>query len=359
MRSIYLTVAILFFAILFFQGVAWAQTNSAAFKTDTFISHQVHNLSIAGLSLAVVKNGKVVFSRGYGLANIETGTAADAGTVYKIGSVSKQFISAEVLLLKQDGKLDTHDKVSKYLDSIPGAWQEMTVYELLTHTAGLPLDPPGFEPYEQVTDSAITRQLYRTPLLFPPGDSLSYSNAGYFVLAEIVRKVSGMPWQDFVAGRIFRPLGMTDTRSTTVTDIVPHRANGYDHKNGRWSNAASWIAVRPSGAFLSTVPDMAKWDAALYGDKILSAAGKDEMLTPVRLNNGKTVPYGYGWSLPIWKGHRAVCHDGGMPGFSASILRLPDDGLTVIVLTNTGGIYAMGLAVGVADFYLPAVSSKK
>ncbi len=346
--------------VLLFALQANAQTGTVDQRVDAYINGEMqkgHN--IAGLSLAVVKDGRIVKATGYGLANIETGTPATAKTVYKIASVSKQFLGAGIMLLQQDGKLHLDDKVSLYITGTPNAWKDISIRQVLTHTAGLPLDPPDFEPYKETPDSEVVSSLFSHPLLYKPGEDFRYSNTDYFVIAEIIRKVSGMPWEQFLAQRIFTPLGMSATRTTTTTALVPNRASGYLReggylrKDGELQNAPDWIAVRPSGAFLSSVLDMAKWDADLYKDDLLTAAGRDQMWQPIKLKNGTVVPYGFGWGLSPWQGHRRVFHDGGLPGFQSDIERFIDDRLTVIVLSNMQGVDATKIALDVAAFYLP------
>ena len=340
---------------------ATAQKPSPDKQADAFIRSKMQEGHITGLSLAVVKNGKVVKATGYGLANVETRTPATAATVYQIGSVSKQFLSAGIMLLQQDGKLNITDKLSRYIPDVPATWKDITLQRLLNHSAGLPLDIPAFDPYKIQTDSALTNSLFSVPLLFAPGDSLSYSNAGYFVIADVIRRVSGMPWAEFISKRIFQPLNMTSTRTTTTTELVKDRARGYNVKKGITTNAEAWIHVRPSGAFLSTAGDMAKWDASLYGNTLLSEASKQQLWAPAKLTmHGKIieVAYGLGWGLQPFQGHRRVLHNGGMPGFSADLQRFIDDKLTVIVLCNTEGVDTDKLAETVAGFYNKALKMK-
>src|SRR5262249_54449111 len=162
-----------------------------------------------------------------------------------------------------------------------------------------------------LSDADIVKSSYNTELLFKSGQKWTYSNLGYFALAEIIHKVSGQPWSEFLTEHLFAPAGMTATRTTTTTDIVPRRASGYTWTSDRWENAENWVAVRPSGAFLSTVLDMAKWDALLDSNTILKYPLRQQMWTPIKLNDGTTHPYGFGWFLDPWQGHKRVDHQGG------------------------------------------------
>ncbi|HWF06464.1 MAG TPA: serine hydrolase domain-containing protein [Candidatus Angelobacter sp.] len=338
--------------------LAFACTASAqVFNTQTlddYVTAQMQWEHIPGLSLAVVKDGKIILAKGYGLANVETRTPATPETVYKIGSVSKQFLAAGIMLLVQDGKLSLDDKASKYLEGTPDSWKEITVRHLLSHTSGIVRESPGFEPYKTQTDAEVIKATYALPLRFAPGEKWAYSNVNYYALAEIIHKVSGKPWSDFIAERIFAPAGMKAT-TTTTADIVLSRASGYDNKGGKLHNAEDWPAVRPSGAFISTVLDFAKWDAALYSDNILSAASREQMWKPVTLSNGETARYGLGWFTETFQGHRRIHHEGGIPGFSSDFERFVDDHLTVVVLTNANNRDLEDMALRVAGFYAPAL----
>lgn len=323
---------------------------------DNYIENQLHRQRIAGISLAVIKDGKIVKAKGYGAANIETGTPASADTVYKIGSISKCFFGVAIMMLAEDSRLRLDDTVARYFPDAPEAWKSITIRQLLTHTSGIVEDPPGFTPFESQSDERIVKSLYTAPLLFKPGEQWSYSNANYFVLGEIIRRVSGKPWSGFIEERIFHPLHMDSTRVTTTTEIVPHRAEGYIWNGGRFTKAEDWVAVRPSGAFLSTVMDMAKWDAAVRRRALLKPASWEQILTPVQLRTGKSYPYGFGFFLDPWQGHRQIHHEGQLPGFIGAYQDFPDDHLTLVMLTNTDEIDPLPLAHSIAGFYVRALA---
>jgi CubicO group peptidase (beta-lactamase class C family) len=213
---------------------------------------------------------------------------------------------------------------------------------------------PAFDPTKLQADSVVVRSAFDVPLEFPTGSKYQYCNVCYFALADVIARTSGKPWDVFLGERVFAPLGMTSTRTTTTTELVPNQARGYAWRNGRYVHPMEFVALRPSGAFLSTVLDLAQWDAALYGDRVLTKASRDAIATPVRLTDGTTFGYGFGWRLDSLAGHRRMHHGGTLPGFSAGIVRYPDDSLTVIVLTNADGVRADDLAFGVAEFYLTA-----
>lgn len=324
-------------------------------NVDDYVKQRMEKQHIPGLSLIVIKDQKIIKSAGYGLANVELNVAATPETVYKIGSVSKQFLAAGIMLLVQDGKISIDDNISKFLEGTPDTWKPITIRHLLTHTSGIVREAPGFDPLKIQNDADVIKTAYPLPLRFTPGEKYEYCNVGYFTLAEIISKVSGKPWGDFLHERVFAPLGMNSTRTTNMTTLVPNRASGYIWRNGKFENASIYFALRPSGAFLSTVLDLAKWDAALEAGQLLKPSTLEQMWTPVKLNNGKSHPYGFGWELDPVAGHKLVNHGGSLPGFRAQFARFVADKVTVVVLTNGDNANAAAIANGVADFYIPGL----
>ncbi len=324
---------------------------------DDFVRAQMQKFNIPGLALAVVKDGRIVKVEAYGLANIELDTPATSQTIFKIGSVSKQFIATGIMLLVQDGRIGLDDPVSRYLEGTPESWAPITIRHFLTHTSGVIREAPGFDPFKIQSDADVVKTAYPVPLRFPTGSKWEYCNTGYFALAEIIRVVSGQPWSDFLRSRAFEPSGMSDTKPTQPLDDEPRRAAGYGDKDNT-KPASDWPAVRPSGAFLSTVLDLAKWEAQLAAGTLLSEASRTEMWTPVRLTDGTTHRYGFGWELHDVAGHRHIGHGGSLPGFRAGYSRFPDDHLTVIVLINADDVDRGGNVAGLAKLYLPVAVSK-
>ena len=296
---------------------------------------------------------------GYGVANLETNTPATTQTVYKTASLSKPVIATAVMLLVQDGKISLDDNVGKYLDDAPETWKRITVRQLLTHTSGIPRDPADYEPYKEQPISAVTQSASKLPLEFQPGEKWLYSNVGYYVLAEVITAVSGKPWSDFIHDRIFTPAHMTDARLTTTTDIVPNRASGYHYDADKITNAENWIAVRPSGAFLSTVLDLAKFEAVLNSDSLLLPASRQAMWTPAKLKDRNPTDYGFGWYIDSFLGRARIHQDGQYPGFRADYERFPDDKLTIIVLANLDNDGLERLAINIAGFYAPTLVAPK
>ncbi len=312
---------------------------AGADKVDRMVKADMRKHPIPGLALEIIRNGKCIKRAGYGLANLEWRTPVTPQTVFEIGSVTKQFTAVGILLLAQDGKLSLDDKISLHLTNTPEIWKDITLRHLLTHTSGITnytlLD--GFELTKHLTQAQFIRQVGSHPLDFQPGEKWAYSNSGFSLLGFIIENVSGTNYWEFMRGRIFGPLGMTCTTNRDPRGIILLRAAGYEtNKSGQYINRDYDVTdLSGAGAIVSTVGDLAKWNAALDSQKLLNAASEEEMWTPVKLNNGDTHDYGFGWFLSPLQGHQNIGHSGTTSGFSASIQRFPKDGLAIIVLTNS------------------------
>ena len=300
---------------------------------------------IPGVSLAVCRDGRIVKAAGYGLANVEWDIPVTPETIFQTGSVGKQFTATAVMMLVEEGKLGLDDKIVKFIPEAPATWNDVTVRNLLTHTSGI-ADYGGEEDTmgkgvinfrKDYTEEELVQAFAKMPKDFPAGQKWSYSNTGYVLLGVIIHRVTGEFYGDFLQERIFEPLGMTSTRIISEADIVPHRSSGYRLVKGEWKNQ-EWVAptlnTTADGALYTNVLDLAKWDAALYTTKLIKRSSLDAMWTPVKLTNGETYPYGFGWDLASKDGRRAVSHDGAWQGFTMSITRYLDERLTVIVMTN-------------------------
>lgn len=327
-------------------------------QIDDVATAQMKKQNIPGIAVAVIKGGKPVKLKGYGYANLETGARVTPETVFEIGSVSKQFIATGIVLLARDGKLGFDDPVRKFIPEAPESWQPITIRHLLTHTSGLVREAPGV--LNPVPDTLVAiRAGFAPPLAFATGARQQYSNLGYFTLAEIITRVAQKPWPQFMHDRVFAPLGMTATRTTTYEAVVPQRANGYVLAEGQLQNAARIQGVRPSGAFLSTIQDLARWEAALNDSTMLTQPERELMWTAVTLNDGSTRNYGFGWELDKVGTHRQIRHGGTMIGFRADFLRYPDDGITVITLGNMGTGLVERVSDGIAALRIDGLQPRR
>ncbi len=308
-------------------------------KVDDFIHDAVARQPIPGLALEVLQHGQVVKRAGYGLADIEWQIPVTPETEFEIGSVTKQFTAAGILLLAQEGKLSVDDHIAKYLRDVPATWEPITIRQLLTHTSGLPnyTSFGGFEFSRHLTQAQFIREIAAHPLLSPPGSIWSYCNTGFNLCGYIIENISGQRYWDFMRERVFAPLGMTNTTSRDPRQIIARRAHGYEtDADGHFVNRDYDITdIFSAGAIVSTVDDLAKWSDSLDSHRLLLDATEQEMWTPVRLSNGQTHDYGFGWFLDPWHGHQNIGHSGTTDGFSASLQRFPQDQLVIIVLTNS------------------------
>ena len=326
--------------------------NQTDAQVDTLIKNAMERNNISVLSLAVVKDG-IIKCAGYGTADRENRIRAAPETAYHIGSVGKQFIATGIMLLVENRQLGLDDSAVRYLRGAPTEWSGITVRHLLTHTAGLRREPVGYDPDVDTPDADLIRNSYSRDLLFPPGRDYAYSNLGYFLLAELIRVVTGDRWSKFIESRVFAPAGLNMTRPTDRTDDLPRLAKGYRWRNGRWIPARRPVGLRPSGAFVSTVLDLAKWDQVLRTDQVLARASREPMWTRVPLSSGETSNYGFGWLLAPQRGRVLQVFHAGRPrsgGFRAAMRRYLDEDLAVVVLTNSHD--AIGLRPpDIADLY--------
>jgi CubicO group peptidase (beta-lactamase class C family) len=340
-------------------------------RVDAYVAAEMRTEKIPGLALAIVRDGRTIKSRGYGLANVELDAAVKPETIFQTGSVGKQFTATAVMMLVEDGKIRLDDPIGKYLPGAPATWDKITVRNLLTHTSGIhdyeseSLKKKGaafINLRNNYTEDELFKKFSGWPLDFPPGSKWSYSNSGYVILGILIHKVTGQFYGDVLQERIFRPLGMTSTRIISEADIIPNRAAGYRLVNGEIKNQ-EWVSpslnTTADGALYTNVVDMSKWDASLYTEKLLKKESLGQMWTPVRLNDGKTAEYGFGWDVTNVNGHRLIEHGGAWQGFTTQISRYVDDKFTVIVLTNLDSEHSQPdkIAHNVAATYNPALSA--
>lgn len=326
--------------------------NTFADSVDDHIESQLKDQKIPGLSLAILKDGEIVKLQGYGFSNLEHQVAAKPETIYQSGSVGKQFTAAAVMLLVEDGKINLDDPVSKYFEKTPQSWKKMTVRHLLTHTSGIrDYTQKDFDYRRDYTEDDLLQALIKLPLEFSPGEKWSYSNSGYMLLGFLIHKACGKFYGDLLEERIFGPLGMTTAQIISESEIIPNRAAGYELKDGKLKNQ-SWVSpslnTTADGALYLTALDMIRWDEALNIERLLKRESLTQMWTPVKLNNGTSYPYGFGWRIGIQRGHLVIQHSGHWQGFSTAICRYPDFGLSVIVLANLADVESLSLAEDVA-----------
>lgn len=326
-------------------------------EIDRFVRSEMARRQIPGAAIVAVKNGKIVKRANYGLANVELGVPVTSKTSFEIASMTKAFTAAAVLLLVEDGKLKLDDSIRNHLAGLPDAWQQITVQMLLNHTSGLVDDWDENNAYflSNFTDDHFVWALSQKPLRFTPGERYSYS-CGPFLAGLIVQKAAGIPYAEFMQKRVFDRLGMRSTHVINEGRIVPDRASGYVVRNGFLQNGvriSPAAQARADVGIRTTANDLVKWDAALNKPGFLAKESLEAMFAYAAVSDGSRVPSGLGWWLNPMRGRRVQQHGGAFrTGFNSTINRYPDDGLTVIYLTNVFRGAANDTGHRVAGVYL-------
>jgi CubicO group peptidase (beta-lactamase class C family) len=289
-------------------------------------------------TVLVAKDGAVVIDKAYGMANVEWDVPNTPDTKFRIGSITKQFTAAAILLLEERGKLKVDDRIKTYLPDQPMSWDRITIYNLLTHTAGIAnfTSLPSYNTLKLSSTpvDATLATLRERDLDFGPGEKMQYSNSGYLVLGSIIEKVSGQSFEKFVADNIFTPLGMSDTGYDSNTAIIKRRASGYTRTPALGLQNSTYVHMsipHAAGALYSTTRDLLKWEQALFAGKVVSKAAVDRMITPFKND------YGLGLTSTMRNGRRVIAHGGGIDGFNTYLAYYPESKTTVIVLSNING----------------------
>jgi D-alanyl-D-alanine carboxypeptidase len=295
-----------------------------------------------GAAVLVARNGKVVFRRAYGAANIETKTPLKPDDIFRIGSVTKQFTAVGILMLADEGKLSVSDDITKYLPDFPAQGKRITIEHLLTHTSGIRgyTDMPDFQKTinKRVAINEMIDRFKNEPLQFDPGTRWAYSNSGYFLLGAIIEKVSGMDYAAFMAKRVFIPLGMNDTAYEGHERNNKKRVEGYTKADQfKLDELIDMSQPYAAGALLSTVDDLLVWNNAITAGKLLKPQTWKAAFTPFTLADGSKTTYGYGWQINKFQGKNTIEHGGGINGFASNGVRFPDEGVFVAVLNNAIG----------------------
>ena len=317
---------------------------------DQFVAKEMKHRKIPGVQVGIYSRGQILLAKGYGMADVELSVPVKPETVFQSGSVGKQFVSAAIMMLVEEGKINLDDSITRYFPNAPPGWKPILVKNLLSHTSGLAeyespdrIGPNGpFYLRLDFTEDQLVEKVEALPIDFQVGEQWDYRNTNYLLLGIIIHKVTGKFYADFLQERIFKPLGMTSTRLISQADIIPNRASGYELHHGELKNQ-EWVSPTfdstADGALYFNVLDLAKWDGALYGTTLLKQSSLDRMWTVYPLNDGKPNPagYGFGWMIENLNGHKSTEHGGAWQGFTCYILRYPDDNLSVAVLTNLQG----------------------
>lgn len=294
-----------------------------------------------GAAVIVRKDGRTLFRKGYGLADLELNVPVAPDMVFRLGSITKQFTAVAILMLAEQGKLGLRDEITKFLPDYPAQGRKITVEHLLTHTSGIQsyTDMPEWLPLwrKDMTLKELIDLFKDQPMQFEPGASWAYNNSGYILLGAIVEKVSGKSYEAFVDEAIFKPLGMKQSYYGSTERVIPRRIPGYQMGKGGFVNAPYLSMTQPyaAGSLLSTVDDLALWSEAVFSGKVVRKEWLDKAFSPYKLANGESSGYGYGWFLGDFAGHRSVEHGGGINGFTSYEMTFPEDGLFLAILTNS------------------------
>lgn len=343
-------VVTLIFVVLLGVPCTNAVPRSLEAEVDAYLLPLVNDDLVCG-SVLIARHGEVLLAKGYGLANREDSIPNSAATRFRLGSVSKQFTAAAILILEQQGLLSTEDPVSKFYPDYPNG-DKITIHHLLTHTSGI-INASALPDYgEKMRLPLSTREVVDwfkdEPLRFEPGERFEYSNSGYILAAGIIEQVTGKSYAEFLKDHIFRPLDMNESGQDDEMDVIPHRAHGHYSLGPKVMQAPyrNMPFMAGAGSLYSTVGDLFKWDQALYGTDLLSDASKIKMFTPHAGN------YGYGWFIQELNGHRVITHRGGINGFLANIDRFVDDTVLVVTLLNFESTFAPLIRSGLAAIAL-------
>jgi CubicO group peptidase (beta-lactamase class C family) len=343
-----------------------AQAGDFGPAVDHYLRAEMQRQHIPGIALAVMKDGKPLYVKGYGVATLEHPVAVAPGTVFQLGSIGKQFTAVAVMMLADEHKLNLDDPLSKYLPEVPAGWGRVTLRLMLNHQAGI---PQYTTPQRQLldlshdySDGELIALAISQPLDFEPGTDVSYSDVGYVLLGFVINRAAGEFYGDFLQRRIFKPLGMNRTHIISDADIVPGRASGYELRDD--GSLRNQTPVSPAlnrtadGSLYSTVIDLMKWDRALSGDGVLPRGELERMWSVDAHRNGQAplYHYGYGWENNHIDGHRVVEYDGNWQGFQAVMSRYTDERLTVILLTNLALCRTERLGHTVAGLVDPALA---
>ncbi len=335
---------------------------------DHLVSEEIGRQHVPGVAVGIYSRGEILLAKGYGLANVELNVPVKPETIFQSGSVGKQFVSAAVMLLVEEGKVGLDDSIVKYLSNAPASWKPILVKNLLSHTSGLAeyetaerTGPQGpFYLRLDFSEDELVEKIEALPIEFAPGEKWNYRNTNYALLGIMIHKVTGKPYADYLQERIFKPWYMTATRPISEKDIIANRSAGYEWSGGRLRNQ-DWVSPTfnstADGTLYFNVLDLAKWDEALYGTSLLQQSSLDRLWTVFPLNSGAPNPanYGFGWSISTRNGHKVISHGGAWQGFTCFIQRYVDDGLTVVVLANLAGADTGEIAQKVAGLVNPAL----
>ncbi|MGH6614507.1 serine hydrolase domain-containing protein [Sphingomonas sp.] len=323
-------------------------------QVDSFVEAEMQAEKVPGVAVAVLRKGEIIVAKGFGKATVEHDVPVTADTIFQSGSVGKMFTAVAVMTLVQQGKIGLDDPISKYLPDEPASWRPITIRHLLTHTSGVANYKPDFDYRRDYSDDELVKQAYALPLDFTPGARWNYSNTGYALLGILVKKASGQSYLDILDQRVFKPVGMKTARGISDADIVPHRASGYQLVEGALKNqdfVSPSLNATADGSLYFSLNDMIAWARGVEQSAVIGAAGWQQVYTPVKLNSGKTYPYGFAWQIDQAGGAPRYHHGGAWQGFRTYYSRYLGDDLSIILLTNSADTKLDTFVDGIAKLW--------
>lgn len=364
----FIAVGCIFSFLLLCESLSFAKTDSLIEKVDRLFETW-DKQSSPGCALGIIQDGTLIYARGYGMANLEHNIPITSKSVFRIGSTSKQFTAVCMALLEEEGELSLDDSLKKFLPQMPEYAEEITIKHLIHHTSGLRdyltlAEIAGIRDDDYFTDAEIVDLLARQKELnFRPGEEHLYSNSGYFLLSQIVKKASGKSLREYAEEKIFQPLGMTNTHfHDDHTRIVKNRASGYaPKKGGGFVISMTTLPMTGDGGVFTSVEDLFLWDQNFY-DNRLGNSGQaliEKIQTPGVLNNGEKLDYAFGLVVSEYKGLKMVSHGGSFVGFRADMIRFPEQRFSVILLANLSAFNPSVMAIRIADVYLADLFKEK
>ena len=330
---------------------------------DAAVTAQMTSQHIPAVGVAVMKGGKVLVSKGYGIANLEQQVRATDETMFESGSLGKQFTAAGVMGLVEDGKVALDASIRTYFPSAPATWQPITIRHLLSHTSGVPdYTSATFDYRRDYSEAELLQLAFATTLEFPAGKRWNYSNTGYVILGAMISKITGAPYWEYLRSRVFTPAGMPTIRIITESEVVPHRASGYMPTAAGFRHQ-DWVSpllnTTADGSMLLSARDLVAWGDVVRRRAVLSKESWAQMLTPVTLNSGRQHPYGFGWFIDSVAGHQVFEHGGSWQGFRTQIYRYEHEDLTIGVLSNSGTANPLVIATDIATVIDPSLAPRR
>jgi len=329
-----------FTLFIFLFAIHFCFSQSLESKIDAIVSSN-YTLNEPGISILIAKDGKPIYKKAFGKSNMELNTSMQLENVFQIGSITKQFTAISILILEEQGKLMIDDEIVKYIPDYPTKGNIITIHHLLNHTSGIKNRTPagnkqGVISKTDMSSNELIDYFKHEPIDFNPGDSFKYSNAGYILLGRIIEIVSGQSYEDFIENNIFKKIGMSSSFYGSMKEIIKNRASGYQINQNTVNNADYMSLTLPyaAGSILSTVDDLLKWQNALNSNTLIKRSSFEKAIKPSVLNNGKIIPYGYGFRIANLKGSPVIAHTGSTKGFTSIVLFLPKEKVYIVALTN-------------------------